>query len=115
RAVGRAIDYEVERQYAKFLVDGKRRGEESQLTVGWNEERGVTIPQRRKEEVSDYRYFPEPDLVPVLVDEAMLAKARSELGELPAQQRKRLSEQYGLSEYDAGVLTRGGRVLVAYF
>jgi aspartyl-tRNA(Asn)/glutamyl-tRNA(Gln) amidotransferase subunit B len=115
RAVGRAIEYEAERQYTKFRADGKRLGEESKLTVGWNEVRGVTLPQRRKEEASDYRYFPEPDLVPVLVDEAMLAEARGELGELPAQQRKRLVEQYGLSEYDAGVLTRGGRALVAYF
>src|SRR5205823_5089990 len=52
---------------------------------------------------------------PVLVDEAMLAKARSEMGELPAQQQKRLVEQYALSDYDAGVLTHAGRALVAYF
>ena len=115
RAVGRAIDFEASRQFAKFQADGKRIGEESKLTVGWDESRGVTVPQRRKEEASDYRYFPEPDLVPVVVDEAMLAKARAELGELPAQQRKRLPAQFGLSAYDAGVLTRGGRALVAYF
>jgi aspartyl-tRNA(Asn)/glutamyl-tRNA(Gln) amidotransferase subunit B len=115
RAVGRALEFEATRQYEKFRTDGKRLGEEPKETRGWDEGRGVTLLQRRKEEASDYRYFPEPDLVPVIVDAAMLEKARSELGELPAQQRKRLVAQHGLSEYDAGVLTRQGRALVAYF
>ncbi len=75
----------------------------------------MTLAQRRKEEAADYRYFPEPDLVPVVVDDAWLAQARAALGELPAQQRVRLVQQFGLSEYDAGVLTRQGRALVAYF
>jgi aspartyl-tRNA(Asn)/glutamyl-tRNA(Gln) amidotransferase subunit B len=73
------------------------------------------VVQRRKEEASDYRYFPEPDLVPVVVDPAWLDKARAEMGELPSAQRVRLVEQYGLSAYDAGVLTQQGRALVAYF
>ena len=80
----------------------------SKATAGWDDNRGVTIVQRRKEEASDYRYFPEPDLVPVVVDDAWLERARAEMGELPAAQRVRLSEQYGLSAYDAGVLTRQG-------
>jgi aspartyl-tRNA(Asn)/glutamyl-tRNA(Gln) amidotransferase subunit B len=75
----------------------------------------VTVVQRRKEEASDYRYFPEPDLVPVEVDPAWLENVRSSLGELPAAQRARLPRQYGLSAYDAGVLTCQGRAFVAYF
>jgi aspartyl-tRNA(Asn)/glutamyl-tRNA(Gln) amidotransferase subunit B len=115
RAVGRSLEFEADRQYRKFLADGKRIGEEPKETRGWDETRGVTVLQRRKEEASDYRYFPEPDLVPIVVDAAMVDKAKSELGELPAHQRKRLVEQYALSDYDAGVLTRQGRAFVAYF
>jgi aspartyl-tRNA(Asn)/glutamyl-tRNA(Gln) amidotransferase subunit B len=84
-------------------------------TAGWDDKRGVTEIQRRKEEASDYRYFPEPDLVPVLIDRATLDRAREELGELPAAQRLRLQSQYGLSAYDAGVLSHQGRAFVAYF
>src|SRR5262249_50841242 len=87
----------------------------AKATAGWDEARGVTVVQRRKEEAADYRYFPEPDLVPVVVDAAWLEGVRATLGELPAAQRARLREQYGLSAYDAGVLTRQGRALVAYF
>ena len=75
----------------------------------------MTCVQRRKEEAADYRYFPEPDLVPVVVDAAWLERMRAEMGELPAAQRTRLAKQYGLSAYDAGVLTQQGRALVAYF
>jgi aspartyl-tRNA(Asn)/glutamyl-tRNA(Gln) amidotransferase subunit B len=115
RAVGKSLEVEAERQYRQFLDNGKKLGEVPKETWGWDETRGVTYFQRRKEESSDYRYFPEPDLVPIVVDSTMLAKTRAEIGELPAQQRKRLVEQYTLSEYDAGVLTRQGRALVAYF
>ena len=65
----------------------------------------MTVVQRRKEEAADYRYFPEPDLVPIVVSDAMLDEARAGLGELPAAQCARLQQQYGLSAYDAGVLT----------
>jgi aspartyl-tRNA(Asn)/glutamyl-tRNA(Gln) amidotransferase subunit B len=116
RAVERAMKYEAQRQYEEALRDPKYRfGEVSKATAGWDENRGVTIIQRRKEEASDYRYFPEPDLVPVVVDDAWLERAHSEMGELPSAQRVRLSEQYGLSPYDAGVLTEQGRALVVYF
>jgi aspartyl-tRNA(Asn)/glutamyl-tRNA(Gln) amidotransferase subunit B len=115
RAVARAMECEAKRQYDKFLADGKKLGDEPKETWGWDETRGRTYFQRRKEESSDYRYFPDPDLVPVVVQPAWLDAARAALGELPAQQRKRLVEQYGLSEYDAGVITRQGRALVAYF
>jgi aspartyl-tRNA(Asn)/glutamyl-tRNA(Gln) amidotransferase subunit B len=84
-------------------------------TAGWDEARGVTVVQRRKEEAADYRYFPEPDLVPVVVDAAWRERVRAETGELPAAQRVRLAQDYGLSDYDIGVLTQQGRATVAYF
>jgi aspartyl-tRNA(Asn)/glutamyl-tRNA(Gln) amidotransferase subunit B len=116
RAVERAMKYEAQRQYEEALRDSNYRlGQVSKATAGWDENREVTNIQRRKEEASDYRYFPEPDLVPIVVDPAWLDKARAEMGELPSVQRVRLIEQYGLSPYDAGVLTQQGRTLVAYF
>lgn len=143
RAVERAIKHEAERQFTEVqkllgkdwqkLGKPKKFGPEermvdrvgfqkngawhevSKATAGWNDARGVTVVQRRKEEASDYRYFPEPDLMPVQVDAGWLERARSGLGELPAVQRQRLPQQYGLSDYDAGVLTHQGRAFVAYF
>ncbi len=142
RGVERAMRYEAERQYGEYqqkiggewLVDAavrQRFGEYevlpvlqirdgqripvSKATAGWNDRREVTELQRRKEEASDYRYFPDPDLVPVTVDAAALERARLALGELPAAQRVRLEKQYGLSPYDAGLLSRQGRAFVAYF
>jgi aspartyl-tRNA(Asn)/glutamyl-tRNA(Gln) amidotransferase subunit B len=115
RAVERAMKYEAERQYRQFLEDGKRLGEAAKATAGWDEARGVTVVQRRKEEAADYRYFPEPDLVPVAVDAAWRERVRAEMGELPAAQRVRLAKDHGLSPYDAAVLTRQGRGTVAYF
>jgi aspartyl-tRNA(Asn)/glutamyl-tRNA(Gln) amidotransferase subunit B len=117
RAVERAMKYEAERQYEQFRKDSKKWGDKGvdKATAGWDENRGVTVMQRRKEEASDYRYFPEPDLVPVTVDTALLERTRAEMGELPAAQRERLKSQYALSPYDAGVLTSQGRAVVAYF
>jgi aspartyl-tRNA(Asn)/glutamyl-tRNA(Gln) amidotransferase subunit B len=116
RAVERAMKYESQRQYEEYQRDPEYLlGKVAKATAGWDEARGVTVVQRRKEEASDYRYFPEPDLVPVVVDDAWLERVRSELGELPAAQRVRLARQYGLSAYDAAVLTAHGRALVAYF
>ena len=115
RGVERALRYEAQRQYEQFQRDGKKLGEVAKATAGWDDARGVTVIQRRKEEASDYRYFPDPDLVPVVVDDAWLERIRASLCELPAAQRARLQQDYGLSEYDAGVLTREGRALVAYF
>src|SRR5262249_2855809 len=135
RAVERAMKYEAQRQYHEFrdkigkeweLIPGpgvqkvgRRQGGDlvpvAKATAGWDEARGVTVVQRRKEEAADYRYFPEPHPGPVVVDAAWLEGVRATLGELPAAERARLREQYGLSAYDAGVLTRQGRALVAYF
>ena len=77
---------------ASSSATGKKLGEVPKATAGWDDDRGVTVVQRRKEEASDYRYFPEPDLVPVAVDAAWLERVRAELGELPAAQRQRLAD-----------------------
>src|SRR3989442_9070622 len=100
RAVERAMKYEAHRQFEQFQRDGKRLGDVPKATAGWDDAKGVTRIQRRKEEASDYRYFPEPDLVPLQVDEAWRNRVRSTLGELPAVQRTRLQSEYGLSGYD---------------
>ncbi len=115
RAVERAMKYEAERQFEEFQRTGKKLGEVSKATAGWDENRAITVVQRRKEEASDYRYFPDPDLAPVQVDAAWLERIRAGMGELPAAQRQRLHEQYHLSAYDAGVITSQGRALVGYY
>jgi aspartyl-tRNA(Asn)/glutamyl-tRNA(Gln) amidotransferase subunit B len=116
RAVERAMKYEAERHYREFQADaGYRFDRVAKATAGWDENRGVTVVQRRKEEASDYRYFPEPDLVPVTVGAALLERTRVEMGELPAAARARLQSAYGLSAYDARVLTDQGRAVTAYF
>jgi aspartyl-tRNA(Asn)/glutamyl-tRNA(Gln) amidotransferase subunit B len=118
RAVERAMRYEAQRQWQEHgreLTAGVDLVKAPKTTAGWDDARGVTVVQRGKEEAADYRYFPEPDLVPVLVDPAWLEKVRAEVGELPADMRRRLQTQYGLSAYDAGVLTSQGRTLVSYF
>jgi aspartyl-tRNA(Asn)/glutamyl-tRNA(Gln) amidotransferase subunit B len=116
RFLERALRYEAQRQYEEWQANpGYVMGKVAKATAGWDEARGRTVFQRRKEEAADYRYFPEPDLVPVIVDDAWLARVRAETGELPAAMRERLVRQYALSEYDAGVLTSQGRATVAYF
>ena len=115
RAVERAMLYEAKRQYQEFLRTGQKLGDVSKATAGWDDAQGVTVIQRRKEEASDYRYFPEPDLVPVAVDDAWLERIRASMGELPAARRKRLIEQYGLSAYDASVIVSQGHAFADYF
>ncbi|NOZ39833.1 MAG: Asp-tRNA(Asn)/Glu-tRNA(Gln) amidotransferase subunit GatB [Planctomycetes bacterium] len=115
RAVERAIDYEAERQYRVWQETGQRIGEAPKQTRGWDDASGKTLPQRSKEESSDYRYFPDPDLVPVLSTPEQVAEVRAALGELPASCRSRLSADHGLSPYDANVLVNQGRALLDYF
>ncbi len=101
RALERAVAYEIQRQ-SEIL----NRGEEViQETRGWDEAQGKTFVQRTKEEAEDYRYFPEPDLPPLVIDEKWLAEIRASLPELPAAKLQRFQMQYGLSAYSAGVLT----------
>jgi aspartyl-tRNA(Asn)/glutamyl-tRNA(Gln) amidotransferase subunit B len=117
RAVGRAITYEAKRQYEAFQRDpaNYRIDRVRKATAGWDDARGRTEVQRHKEEAADYRYFPDPDLVPVTVSREQLDAVRAAMGELPSQQRQRLQTQYGLSPYAASVLTAKGRPTVAYF
>jgi aspartyl-tRNA(Asn)/glutamyl-tRNA(Gln) amidotransferase subunit B len=100
RSVERAIAFEIERQ-ARALDAGEQLVQE---TRGWDDGRGVTYPMRSKEESSDYRYFPEPDLPPLRADPAWLDAIRARLPELPAARRARYTSDLGLSAYDAAVL-----------
>jgi len=115
RAVERATRYETMRQFEQFQKDGKKIGEIPKATAGWDDSRGVTVVQRRKEEAADYRYFPEPDLVPVQVTQSMVEDARVAMGELPANARQRLQAEKGLSNYDSRVITGQGRLFQSYF
>ena len=117
RAVGKAVAYEAGRHYEQFQKDSAnfRFGKLLKTTAGWDDARGVTVVQRHKEEAADYRYFPEPDLVPVVVSRELIEQVKAETGELPGAARSRLQTQYGLSAYDAQVLTAKGRKTVAYF
>ena len=87
RAVERAMTYEAQRQYEIWQETGKRLGEVPKSTRGWDETTQTTYLQREKEESSDYRYFPEPDLVPVTTTDAEVERVRASLGELPAALR----------------------------
>src|SRR5207302_569410 len=129
RGVERAIKYEADRQAAELdkrlgrdwqlaerrstfrgaqvrgVVESKPDGRfvpVSKATAGWDDRLGRTEVQRRKEEASDYRYFPEPDLVPVTVSPEQIEETRRSIGESPAAQRSRLASQYVLSDHDIG-------------
>ncbi|MEW6416484.1 MAG: Asp-tRNA(Asn)/Glu-tRNA(Gln) amidotransferase subunit GatB [Pseudomonadota bacterium] len=110
RFLQQAIDYEV-RWQIETLEDG---GRIQQATVLFDPDTGETRMMRSKEEAHDYRYFPDPDLLPVKLDEAWIEQVRSTLPELPAAMQARFVEQYGVSVYDATVLT-GSRALAEYF
>jgi aspartyl-tRNA(Asn)/glutamyl-tRNA(Gln) amidotransferase subunit B len=101
RSVERAIAFEIERQ-AEILLDGGTIVQETRL---WDADRGETRTMRGKEDAHDYRYFPDPDLMPLVIDDAWIARVRSEMPELPDARRARFASQYALPDYDAGVLT----------
>jgi aspartyl-tRNA(Asn)/glutamyl-tRNA(Gln) amidotransferase subunit B len=115
RGVERAIEYEAERQYRGWQETRQRMGDVPKQTRGWDDSAGRTKAQRSKEESSDYRYFPDPDLVPVVFSADEIAAARSEMGQLPQAERERLQKEMGLSLYDAGVLVNQGRDSLDYF
>jgi aspartyl-tRNA(Asn)/glutamyl-tRNA(Gln) amidotransferase subunit B len=115
RAVERALDYEAPRQYREWQEAGRVLGQSPKQTRGWDDAAGVTRAQRSKEESSDYRYFPDPDLVPVAFAADEITHACESLGELPAALRARLEGDYSLPAYDADVLVNQGRPVVAYF
>ncbi|TMD47260.1 MAG: Asp-tRNA(Asn)/Glu-tRNA(Gln) amidotransferase subunit GatB [Chloroflexi bacterium] len=110
RAIHRAIEYEIVRQ-TEVLEAGGRLVQE---TRGWNDARGLTVSQRTKEFAEDYRYFPEPDLPPLEVSRQWVAEIGSSLPELPAARRDRLIANFGLSPYDASVLT-SSKPMAEYF
>ena len=97
----RATNYEIQRQIDQWVEAGSL-GEKA--TYGWDEPSQATYFQRPKEQAHDYRYFPDPDLVPVDVDDAWLTELKSQVGELPAARRKRYAENFGLSAADAATL-----------
>ena len=117
RFTEQAIEFEVARQWEAFQQTGIRMGAKGghKATRGYDPNRGVTYPLREKEEAADYRYFPDPDLVPVLVDDAKLAAIRSEMCEPPAARRDRFQSEFQLTSYDAGVLIDQGRAMADYF
>jgi aspartyl-tRNA(Asn)/glutamyl-tRNA(Gln) amidotransferase subunit B len=115
RFLERALAYEARRQYAVWHETGKTIKDAPKQTRGWDDAQGVTFAQREKEESSDYRYFPDPDLVPVITPQAEVEKLRSAMIELPAAIRKRLESSYGVTAYDSDVLVGQGRGLVDYF
>lgn len=105
-----ALEYEIERQ-AEILEDGGRIVQETRT---WDDAKGITVTMRTKEGASDYRYMPEPDLAPIVTTEEEIETIRRALPELPDARRKRLMDDYGLSAYDAGILT-SSRQMAEYF
>jgi aspartyl-tRNA(Asn)/glutamyl-tRNA(Gln) amidotransferase subunit B len=110
RNVERALEYEIDRQIKRLELGQSIQQE----TLLWDADRGETRPMRSKEEAHDYRYFPDPDLVEVEVDEAMIDAIRADLPEMPDARRRRFEEEMGLPPYDASVLTEE-RAVADYF
>jgi aspartyl-tRNA(Asn)/glutamyl-tRNA(Gln) amidotransferase subunit B len=110
RFVERAINYEVERQID--LIEGG--GKVVQETRLYDPDRGETRSMRSKEEANDYRYFPDPDLLPLAIDDELIESVRASLPELPDEKAARFVAEHGLSAYDAGVLT-ASRELAAFY
>lgn len=110
RSLIRAIEHESQRQ-----MQALEKGEEIiQETRKWDDEKGVSYSLRSKEEAQDYRYFPDPDLVPILLEDSYIERLREELPELPHSRKKRYVKELGLPEYDADILTTS-RALSDYF
>ena len=114
RSVASAVHCESVRQYEEWertgqtIKDGKR-------TFGWDDVREETYPQREKEESADYRYFPDPDLLPVRIPREKVESIRQSLGETPTVARERLENEYGIKAYDADVIVSQGRDMIEYF
>ena len=101
RNVQRALEYEIKRQ--QYVLESG--GEVMQETRLWDDSQGVTHPMRSKEEAHDYRYFPDPDLVPLVISEEWIEEVRKTIPELPLRKRGRFVKEYDIPPYDAGVLT----------
>ncbi|MBU1260977.1 MAG: Asp-tRNA(Asn)/Glu-tRNA(Gln) amidotransferase subunit GatB [Planctomycetes bacterium] len=105
KALEKSVGFEVRSQLDNFIERGEVMQSGNKKTFGWDDVKEVTVLQRGKEEAHDYRYFPDPDLVPVVVDEKWLGEIKGGLCELPLKMQGRFVSQYGLSDYDASVLT----------
>jgi aspartyl-tRNA(Asn)/glutamyl-tRNA(Gln) amidotransferase subunit B len=110
RNVQRALEYEIKRQ-RYLLEDGREVLQETRL---WDDAQGVTHSMRGKEEAHDYRYFPDPDLVPIIIEDIWIEDIKKSLPELPLEKRERFIRDYQIPPYDAGVLT-SSRALADYF
>jgi aspartyl-tRNA(Asn)/glutamyl-tRNA(Gln) amidotransferase subunit B len=110
RNVQRALEYEIKRQQY-VLENGQEVIQETRL---WDDSQGVTLSMRSKEEAHDYRYFPDPDLVPIVIDEVWIEEVKKSLPELPLEKRERFIREFQIPPYDAGVLT-SSRALADYF
>jgi aspartyl-tRNA(Asn)/glutamyl-tRNA(Gln) amidotransferase subunit B len=105
RFVRKAIDWEIQRQLEEFEKTGKVKERGNKTTRGWDEKTGTTVLQREKEEASDYRYFPEPDIPPIKITKSQILNLKSQIGELPQERLARFMKEYGISEYNAKILT----------
>jgi aspartyl-tRNA(Asn)/glutamyl-tRNA(Gln) amidotransferase subunit B len=110
RNVEKALEYEIRRQ-VELIEDGGKVVQETRL---WDANAGVTVSMRRKEEAHDYRYFPDPDLLPLIVDDSWVEELRTTIPEMPAEKIARLARQYGIPRYDAGILA-STRALADFF
>jgi aspartyl-tRNA(Asn)/glutamyl-tRNA(Gln) amidotransferase subunit B len=108
RFAKRAIDFEIERQFAVFKEKRIEKTKGNKETRGWDEERGVTVSQRVKEEASDYRYFPEPDIPPIewTAEQLRIFQLQMAKYELPRAKKERFIKEYELTEYQANILTQ---------
>lgn len=110
RHVEKALEYEIKRQIS-ILEEGEGVVQETRL---WDVNQGITVSMRGKEEAHDYRYFPDPDLVPLRIDEAWIEEIRKNLPELPDQKKERFIRDYRIPEYDAEILT-SAKAMALYF
>lgn len=110
RFIERAINYEIERQI-NAIEDGEKIVQETRL---YDANKGVTRSMRSKEEANDYRYFPDPDLLPLVIEESFIEKIKADLPELPAEKRQRFMEEYNLTAYDANILANSKETAAYY-
>jgi aspartyl-tRNA(Asn)/glutamyl-tRNA(Gln) amidotransferase subunit B len=104
QAIRDAVPFEAARLWQEWQDGGEIRTRKGKITVGWSPERAQTFLQRSKEDVQDYRYFPEPDLVRFEISRELVTRLRAGIPELPTQRRARFIKDYGLSDYDARIL-----------
>jgi aspartyl-tRNA(Asn)/glutamyl-tRNA(Gln) amidotransferase subunit B len=115
RAAERAITHEAKRQFKQWQKSGETIDDAPKQTRGWDDGAQRTTVQREKEESADYRYFPDPDLIAVVIQEEEIAATQNSLGDLPGAIREQLRNNYGLNDYDSDVIVSAGRPMVDYF